>query len=470
MEWNWRTVIILLGLMLIIGIVIDGIRRMRRARAEVLRLDIDPDFVSSREDFDNPELPNGGWRLVTPQETQEKIEPEFTAELASDIELDRPSKQDETVALGSLSTQSEHEFILEESLTPVDEVEPKDEVEQLIEFATESEAAEPTFTVELAEEAVEEPLEELIEQRSKPKAEPVNLNDKVPVLLDVEELGEEEAQPQVGLSANQTAEHRRKDAQQAELNFFAVPEESLPAANQQPSKQQPKLAEEATEEVAEKTIEEITEQRSEQENLAAENTVVELATQEAPTQQTPIPQATVAQTEEELASAQPAILLAGPTAEKLSDLAPTEMALVVHCILPAGTSLPGAQAVQIFNKSDLRLGEDNIFHRYELKDGQGHIQFSMVHSFSPQDFDANTVGQRDYRGFSFFMRLPGPKQPLEAYETMVDLAKYFERYFKADLFDLDRSALTQQTIEHERQQIIEFERRQKLAAKKQMRG
>ena len=42
MEWSWRTVLILIGLLAIAAIMIDGFRRMKRARAEALRLDIQP--------------------------------------------------------------------------------------------------------------------------------------------------------------------------------------------------------------------------------------------------------------------------------------------------------------------------------------------------------------------------------------------------------------------------------------------
>ena len=46
MEWSWRTVLILIGLLAIAAIMIDGFRRMKRARAEALRLDIQPAWMS----------------------------------------------------------------------------------------------------------------------------------------------------------------------------------------------------------------------------------------------------------------------------------------------------------------------------------------------------------------------------------------------------------------------------------------
>jgi cell division protein ZipA len=80
------------------------------------------------------------------------------------------------------------------------------------------------------------------------------------------------------------------------------------------------------------------------------------------------------------------------------------------------------------------------------------------------------MAQQHFRGLSFFMSLPGAHKPLEAYEAMSGMALVVARQLQADLFDGARSALTHQTIEHDRQQIIDFDRRQRLLAKKQARS
>ena len=57
MEWSWRTVMILIGLLGMVVILVDGFRRMKRARAEALRLDIPSGGHNLPEDDFNPELP-----------------------------------------------------------------------------------------------------------------------------------------------------------------------------------------------------------------------------------------------------------------------------------------------------------------------------------------------------------------------------------------------------------------------------
>ena len=161
---------------------------------------------------------------------------------------------------------------------------------------------------------------------------------------------------------------------------------------------------------------------------------------------------------------------ASPEAEKLSDRAEPEVVLEIHCIArdPAGFS--GKDILFLFNSCDLRFGEKEIFHRYEQPDGKGCIQFSVAQSFNPGIFVPAAMAQQHFRGLSFFMSLPGAHKPLEAYEAMSGMALVVARQLQADLFDGARSALTHQTIEHDRQQIIDFERRQRLLAKKQARS
>jgi cell division protein ZipA len=58
------------------------------------------------------------------------------------------------------------------------------------------------------------------------------------------------------------------------------------------------------------------------------------------------------------------------------------------------------------------------------------------------------------------MSLPGPKNYMKAFDYMLETAQCFARNLKGDLKDQDRSIMTPQTIEHCRQQVKEFERKQ----------
>jgi len=158
---------------------------------------------------------------------------------------------------------------------------------------------------------------------------------------------------------------------------------------------------------------------------------------------------------------------AGANAESLASRGIPELVLEIHAIArdPAGFS--GKDVLFLFNSCDLRFGEKDIFHRFEQADGEGCIQFSVAQSYEPGIFVPAAMAQQHFRGLSFFMSLPGAKKPLEAYEAMSEMALVVARKLRADVYDGARSALTPQTMEHDRQQIMDFERRQRLALKKQ---
>ncbi|MBY4675983.1 cell division protein ZipA [Marinobacterium arenosum] len=87
MEIGLREWLIIGGILVILLIILDGWRRMKGARNNRLRLDIDkelPDSDAPEDEF-NPELPNGGARVSSqPQPLFEHIEPRFDTA----IELD----------------------------------------------------------------------------------------------------------------------------------------------------------------------------------------------------------------------------------------------------------------------------------------------------------------------------------------------------------------------------------------------
>jgi cell division protein ZipA len=60
---------------------------------------------------------------------------------------------------------------------------------------------------------------------------------------------------------------------------------------------------------------------------------------------------------------------------------------------------------------------------------------------------------------SFFLQLPGPRHPKQAFDLMIAAARKLSTELNGDLKDDKRSVLTAQTIEHYRQRIAEYERK-----------
>lgn len=152
--------------------------------------------------------------------------------------------------------------------------------------------------------------------------------------------------------------------------------------------------------------------------------------------------------------------------ERLKDRPAAQEVLVINVLKDDGKPLQGRDLHHVFNVCDLRFGEMNIFHRFEQANAKGKIQFSVANGVEPGTFDPATLDESSTTGISFFMSLPGPEHPMEAFDAMLEVAHVFARNFNAELHDDSHSDLTPQTIEHCRHRIREFSRKQKMKATK----
>lgn len=120
----------------------------------------------------------------------------------------------------------------------------------------------------------------------------------------------------------------------------------------------------------------------------------------------------------------------------------------------------GPDLLHILLACDLRFGDMNIFHRYEQANGGGAKQFSMANSVEPGYFDLDNIDDFTTPGVCFFLSVPGPEQAITAFEYMVETAQCLVTNLNGEMLDESRSAMTNQTLEHCRQRLQEFERRQ----------
>ena len=141
------------------------------------------------------------------------------------------------------------------------------------------------------------------------------------------------------------------------------------------------------------------------------------------------------------------------------DLPPVEEVLVISVISRSESGFKGPALLQNILESGLRFGEMDIFHRHESMAGNGEVLFSMANAVKPGVFDPDDIDHFSTRAVSFFLGLPGPRHPKQAFDVMVAAARKLAHELDGELKDDQRSVMTAQTIEHYRQRIVEFERR-----------
>ena len=404
MEWSWQTVMILIGLLGLAAIVYDGYRKMKRARAEALGVSVEKPEAkkeAAATDLFNPELP-GKARVIKP------ADPGYTP-------ARRPAWLDE-----KLDEKA--------SISGADDIE-------------------PGFSASDDDDYEEAPAPVIPQSPLIPTPRPVNLDEKVPVLLDVEELGngEEEAVS----SARVVEPAPEKKLEPAPFVKSPVKPEPQPVADKAPQPEAP----------AAKSKTFIIPGDDEDEEFPEVEDPEHIEDPHLDDEFEELPADPVV----------PPVNYASPDAEKLSERPDPQVVLVIHTVARDPDGFDGEKILYMFNSCDLRYGEKNIFHRFEDTDGRGRIQFSVAQMRNPGTFEPEEMIDDRYTGLSFFMSLPGARKPLEAYEAMSEMALVIARNLGADVLDGTHSAMTPQTMEHDRQQILDYERQQQLAAKKQRR-
>jgi cell division protein ZipA len=134
--------------------------------------------------------------------------------------------------------------------------------------------------------------------------------------------------------------------------------------------------------------------------------------------------------------------------------------LIVNVLSRDKAGFKGQDVLQILLACDLRFGNMNIFHRYEKSNGKGPVQFSVANLVEPGSFDLDRIDSFTTPGLCFFLTLPGPDKSVTAFNYMVETAQVLVKNLNGELRDEAHSVMTQQTIEHYRQRIRDFERKQ----------
>jgi cell division protein ZipA len=102
----------------------------------------------------------------------------------------------------------------------------------------------------------------------------------------------------------------------------------------------------------------------------------------------------------------------------------------------------------------------DIFHRHESMAGNGEVLFSMANALKPGTFDLDDMEGFSTRAVSFFLWPARPASSQTGLRPDGGGCAQAGHELNGELKDDQRSVMTAQTIEHYRQRIAEFERKQ----------
>jgi len=151
------------------------------------------------------------------------------------------------------------------------------------------------------------------------------------------------------------------------------------------------------------------------------------------------------------------------TASMLMDEVPR---LVVSVgVLSKNGEFTGEQIKAAMKKVDLDFGAMDLYHRYQEEDSDSAI-FSLASMVEPGNFPEEVMADLRTPGISLFTQLPGVKNGLVIYSDMLFVAEKLALLLNAKLLDGDHNTLTDQTIAHTRDKILEHKQKVRLNSRR----
>ena len=118
--------------------------------------------------------------------------------------------------------------------------------------------------------------------------------------------------------------------------------------------------------------------------------------------------------------------------------------------------ITGIELLDSSLKSGLVFGSHDIFHRIHEEDVEP--VFSMANLTKPGSFDKNAWNTMEIRGVTMFMTLPGPRNALDAWDSMLATRRRLAELLHADLLDDKHEVFTRQRSLVIKEELREYER------------
>lgn len=426
---EWLTAIIVL---LIVAVILDGLRRMKLHRRSSLRMSLSLNQGTNKEDPADygSELPTGGARVVDVREdgdakelnqqirknSKEKISrlgrpykipeqvtlnlDEQVPMLMESVQDDKPSKKSTVVSASKAqsSKKKNHQIDLIDDVGDDGRIEPQFQEVELGEGELEGEVKQSHSSTSQPQERAEKASEE-IRRHAEEYTSTAQAHETEQELDDVL-FAEKVSGKQYIAEPNQKSEELGED-----LGFSAEKQSARVESNHCSDAV---VAEQVAEVGAEKTDEGIQE-------------------------------ASEPEVEEEYIE--------------------PDLVLVINVTAVKGDYFPGRDLLDTVLAQGMRFGVMNVFHHHAEANGEGSILYSMANIVVPGTFDLNAINTFVTPGISLFLALPVEGDSGKAFETMLGTARAIAQNLGGELKDESRSVLTQQTVEHYRSRIKEYERK-----------
>lgn len=136
--------------------------------------------------------------------------------------------------------------------------------------------------------------------------------------------------------------------------------------------------------------------------------------------------------------------------------------LAIHIIAPPRQKFRGTDIDAAARACGLIHGYMRIYNRHPDDRTDKAPVFSLANIMEPGSFDTEQLENTGTPGLTVFMTLPGPGRPLASFNDMLETARSVAESLGGELEDESRSSLSIQRVENIREELREYERKQKL--------
>lgn len=440
MDQHWLTIIIVL---LIIAIIIDGVRRMRKARRDSIKMALKPTKkVVTEYEVDSgtnygSEFPNGGARV-----SDNQIDPNRISQVRNKYNFGSDMSAWRTKVAEKIAEHTDKKSSKEDNNdASSSRIEPSlDEIDPLLDqFEETSELTDSELEVDYSSEYDESLSDEL-------ETAEIALEDN-PITAEMSQAKEQSTKQKAAIEKNTNTDN--KEPIQTSLNL----EDSVPM-----------LMDSVGEE------DKNTSSVDEKGNMPEPEKIVSVATQIEPImeeQERTLEARSANKPRYESKYTDHKDHQSDSNQQSSHQVEPPKEVLVIHIRAAENEYFYGSDLLDLILEHGMRFGDMNIFHRHASEEGEGPILFSMANMVKPGNFDLRTFEDFSTVGLSFFLGLPvASGSNMEAFDAMLVTAKDIASKLQGELKDENRSVLTKQTIEHYRERIRDFARREQLEKNK----
>ena len=145
-----------------------------------------------------------------------------------------------------------------------------------------------------------------------------------------------------------------------------------------------------------------------------------------------------------------------------ADAPEEELIIVLHIMQPDRRNFDGRKLKGALGRAGLLFGDMNIYHHYGLSLEADRPVFSVAKAIEPGTFDELDDASYETPGLTMFMRLPSAEDGTVVLELMFAAAQSLARELDGEILDEGRSTLNAQALNHLRDQVVDFNRLQRV--------